>query len=119
MIQESGELKKIYAVWISCACVRNKDGYTAVTVYINGKFAQVMAEGQTQGKYGTENGTLRVALRMALIMALRMALIMALRMALRHCPRSLLLLMNYSGKKRPSNRQIIQKTSWSVLQSGN
>lgn len=57
MVQESGVLKKIYAVWISCACVRNKDGYTAVTIYINAEFAQIMAEGRTQGKNGTENGT--------------------------------------------------------------
>ncbi|MBO5536944.1 MAG: hypothetical protein J6B53_16355 [Clostridia bacterium] len=115
-------LKKIYAVWISCACVRNKDGYTAVTVYINAEFAQVMAEGRTQGKNGTENGTENKCLTELGLVAIgkdgngRMLTCIDLRPLPDEIAHTINRKYRLSARE---NRQIRQKTSGNVLQSGN
>ena len=122
MVQESGVLKKIYAVWISCACVRNKDGYTAVTVYINAEFAQVMAEGRTQGKNGTGNGTENKCLTELGLVAIgkdgngRMLTCIDLRPLPAEIAHTINRKYRLSARE---NRQIRQKTSGNVLQSGN
>ena len=130
MVQESGVLKKIYAVWISCACVRNKDGYTAVTVYFNAEFAQVMAEGRTQGKNGTENGTgngTENGTENKCLTELGLVAIgkdgngrMLTCIDLRPLPDEIAHTINWKYQlSAREDRQIRQKTSGNVLQSGN